>query len=205
MSIKKWLKHNLYSQALNGSERIDLVGGTDLNESLITPSNAGLQIDRIPRPWSISKINSILIDAKAQPSAATFIAARQARHQLSLFWITTPVDLIEELYQSKLGSLQRALLEHPLLSSDLSNDEKIWRRKLIDRRRDPIYSNQIINQALALMIYRKPGTFKLKEATSILPQVILEDYIYYCDKSLRSKLNRKAGLLGPAKQKPIET
>ena len=199
MSIKKWLKHNLYSQNLNDSKRIDLVGASDLNEQPVTPNNAGLQIDRIPRPWSISKINSILIDAKAQPSAATFLAARQARYQLSLFWITTPIDLIEELYQIKLGSLQRTLLEHPLLSSDLSNDEKTWKKMLINRRKDPIYSSQIISQALALMLYRKPGTFKLKEATSIFPQAILEDYIYYCDKSLRSKLNRKAGLLGPAK------
>lgn len=198
MSIKKWLKNNLYSQTLNNSERIDLVGILDEKQQLITPKNAGLQLDRIPRPWSVSRINSILNDAKLQPSAATFLAARQARHQLSLFWITTPVDLIEDLYQSKLGSLQRALLEHPLLSSDLCNDEKTWRKMLLHRTKDPTHSSQI-NRALALMIYRKPGTFKLKEAASIFPQVILEDYIYYCDKSLRSKLNRRAGLLGPAK------
>ena len=199
MSIKKWLKNNLYSQSLIHPERADLLGNLSENEQPRTPNSAGLQIDRIPRPWSISKINSILIDAKAQPSAATFLAARQARHQLSLFWITTPVDLIEELYQSKLGSLQRALLEHPLLHSDLSNDEKNWRKMLLSKKKDPTYSIQIINQALALMIYRKPGAFKLKEAASIFPQVILEDYIYYCDKGLRSKLNRRAGLLGPAK------
>ena len=173
---------------MNDSERVDLVGSSDLNKQPVTPNSAGLQIDRIPRPWSISKINSILVDAKAQPSATTFLAARQARHQLSLFWITTPVDMIEELYQSKLGSLQRTLLEHPLLSSDLSNDEKTWRKMLINRRKDPTYSSQIISQALALMLYRRPGTFKLKEAVLIFPQGILEDYIYYCDKSLRSKL-----------------
>ena len=199
MSIKKWLKHNLYIQTPNHSERVDLVGRSDEKTQPVTPQSAGLQFDRIPRPWSISKLNSILIDAKVQPSAATFLAARQARHQLSLFWITTPVDLVEELYNSKLGSLQRTLLEHPLLLSDLSNDEKAWRKMLMKRRKDPMHSSQIINQALALMIYRKPGTFKLNEAASIFPQVILEDYIYYCDKNLRSKLNRKAGLLGPAK------
>ena len=74
---------------------------------------------------------------------------------------------------------------------------------LLKRRKDPMHSSQIINQALALMIYRKPGTFKLNEAASIFPQVILEDYIYYCDKNLRSKLNRKAGLLAPAKKPTI--
>ena len=199
MSIKKWIKHNLYSRDLNNSGRVDLVGCNELNEKIVTPTSAGLQIDRIPQPWSISKINSIFIDAKAQPSTATFLAARQARYQLSLFWITTPVDLIEELYQHKLGSLQRVLLEHPLLFHDLSNDEKTWRKMLINRKKDPRYSSQIISQALALMLYRKPGAFKLKDASSIFPQAILEDYIYYCDKSLRSKLNRKAGLLSPAK------
>ena len=127
MSIKKWLKHNLYIQTPNHSERVYLVGRSDENIQPITPYNAGPQFDRIPRRWSISKINSILIDAKVQPSAATFLAARQARHQLLLFWVATPVDLFEELYNSKLGSLQRTLLEHPLLLSNLSNDEKAWR------------------------------------------------------------------------------
>ena len=198
MSIKQWLKHNFHSQSLNDSKRVDLVGDSALNVQPATPNNAGLKIDQPPQPWSISKINSILIDARTQPSTATFLAARQARYQLSLFWITAPVDIIEELYQSKLGSLQRAVLEHPLLSSNLASDEKTWRKILLNRRKDPRYTSQIINQSLALMIYRKPGAFKLKDAPSIFPQSILEDYIYYCDKSLRSKLNRKAGLLGPA-------
>ena len=200
MSIKNWLKNNLRSQAPNDYQRVNLVEVSDKNKQPKTPKNAGLQLDRIPRPWSVSKINSILNDAKLQPSAATFLAARQARYQLSLFWITTPVDLVEDFYQSKLGSLQRSLLEHPLLYSDLSNDEKAWRKMLLNKRNDPTTSSQIINRALALMIYRKPGTFKLKDAASILPQIVLEDYIYYCDKSLRSKLNRRAGLLSPAKQ-----
>ena len=127
MSIKKWLKHNLYIQALNHSEKVDLVGHSDENNQPVTPQSAGLQFDRIPRQWSISKINSILNDAKVQPSAATFLAARQARHQLSLFWVAITVDPFEELYNSKLGALQRTLLEHPLLLSDLSNDEKARR------------------------------------------------------------------------------
>ena len=199
MSVKSWLKKNLVKQGSGEAAHIDLLGTDETQPK--TPNNAGIQFTLIPRPWAINKIKSILNDAKLQPTEASFLAARQARHQLSLFWLTTPVDMVEVLYQEKLGSLHRKIMEHPILKASLCKDEKQWRKILIEHRNNNQDSSQMTNLSLALMLYRKPGTFRLKKAELILPKIILEDYIYYCDKSLRDKLKRPAGLLNPAKAK----
>ena len=149
-------------------------------------------------PWSVARLESLFRDADKLPSNSSFQAARVARHRLSQFWLTAPVDQLEVLYASPLGALQRMLLEGPLPHQPLAEDERQWRELLGERMVQPAQRSRLMNLLLALMPYTSPGKFKLAEADILLPEWLLHDYAGHCDPALKLRLEGPAGYLNPA-------
>ena len=165
-----------------------------------TPKKAGITLESIGSPWSIRKIEIILKDSINFPSEETFRASRHARHRLSQFWLNAPVDLVEPLYTGRMGKLQRLFLTSSLINQDLCEDERDWRQYMRDEKNKSERSRQSINFILAIMLYRKPLTFRVKQPKTNIPEWLIDDYLDFCEPDLKSVLRGPAGLLQPGHQ-----
>ena len=178
------------------SAQVDLVNPRA--ETVPVPRRVGLDRLQLSQSWSIARLTRLFEEAAHQPSESTLQAARVARHRLSAFWISAPVDHLEQLYEGELGALQQLLLEGPLVRQGLSLDEQAWAEKLHALLGDQEQQSRQINILLALLPYTQPGQLSLQNPVENLPEWLLSDYVSYCDPELASRLHQPAGLLKPS-------
>ena len=181
-----------------GSPRVDLVDPGDVQ--LPVPKRIGLASIELPQPWSVARLSALFREAAHQPSASTLQAARIARHRLSCFWVSAPVDQLEILYGSDLGALQVLLLDGPLVRQGLAQDEQQWADRLRGLIAAPEQQSRQLNLLLALIPYTQPGELSLANPLELLPAWLLPDYIGYCQPELQAELNQPAGLLEPSRE-----
>ena len=197
MGLRGWVRQQLSgSSPFFTSARVDLVEPRD--SPVPVPKRVGLGRWQPVQPWSIARLTSLFREAAHQPSASTLQAARVARHRLSSFWISAPVDHLQHLYEGNLGSLQQLLLENPLTRQGLAQDEQSWVKQLHDLLGDPEQQFCHLNVVLALLPYTKPGQLSLPKPLETLPDWLLPDYINYAEPQLASERNQPAGLLNPS-------
>jgi hypothetical protein len=194
MGLRTWLKQRLGLR--NQSFALDLVAPAVV--SFPPPTRLGLNLTIPEQPWSVARLVGLFHDAKIHPSLESLKAARVARHRLSLFWMTAPVDQLEMLYSGVIGDLQRQQLEGPLVHQELASDEHQWRDQLAQRMVNPQERSRHLNLLLALMPYSKPGGLSVDDALNVLPTWLLKDYVVYCEPSLKHQLEGPAGYLAPA-------
>ena len=168
--------------------------------TITTPKRAGLASMAIPRPWSVARLQALFMAMEDQPSVSSDLAARIARHQLSRFWLASPVDQLDKLYGGPFGDLQRLQLSGALVHQDLAVDEKQWRDQLLNRLEDPACAAERINLLLALMPYTRPRKLSVTDPLKTLPDWLLNDYCVYCEPDLVAPV----GLLEPADQHNAE-
>ena len=194
MGLRTWVKQQLGMAPV--PDAIDLLGPPPI--SIPVPKRVGLELSLPDRSWSVARLHALFRDAAQLPSPSSLQAARVARHRLSQFWLTAPVDQLELLYASPLGDLQRMLLEGQLPRQPLAEDERQWRELLAERMVQPEQHSRLLNLLLALMPYTSPDKFKLSQAETLLPDWLLLDYAVHCDPALRLRLEGPAGYLNPA-------
>ena len=180
------------------SSRVDLVEPS--NVVLPVPNRIGLASVELPQPWSVARLSALFREAAHQPSPSTLEAARIARHRLSCFWASAPVDQLESFYGSELGRLQALLLEGPLVRQGLAQDEQQWADRLRGLIAAPEHQSRQLNLLLALIPYTQPGELSLANPLELLPAWLLPDYIGYCQPELQAELNQPAGLLEPSRE-----
>lgn len=200
MGLRTWLKQRL--GLIDQSFDVDLVAPTVV--SLPAPARVGLKLAIPEQPWSVARLSGLFRDAKLQPSTDSLQAARVARHRLSLFWMTAPVDQLEALYSGAIGDLQRQQLEGPLVHQELASDERQWRAQLAKCMVNPKDRSRHLNVLLALMPYSKPGGLSVDDALNALPTWLLRDYVVYCEPSLKHQLEGPAGYLAAATTAVVE-
>ena len=194
MGLRTWVKQQL--GIATPPSTVDLLGAAP--QAIDVPKRLGLDLTVPDRSWSVARLEALFRDAEQLPSASSLQAARVARHRLSQFWLTAPVDQLEVLYASPLGALQRMLLQGPLPHQPLAEDERQWRESLGERMVQPAQRSRLLNLLLALMPYTSPDKFKLAEADILLPEWLLHDYAAHCDPALKLRLEGPAGYLNPA-------
>ena len=167
--------------------------------SVPVPKQIGLNSVELPQPWSVARLSALFREAAHQPSTSTLEAARIARHRLSCFWASAPVDQLESFYGSDLGELQALLLDGPLVRQGLAQDEQQWADRLRGLMAAPEQQSQQLNLLLALIPYTQPGELSLVNPLETLPAWLLPDYIGYCQPELEAELNQPAGLLEPGR------
>ncbi|QNJ13110.1 hypothetical protein SynA18461_00455 [Synechococcus sp. A18-46.1] len=195
MGLRSWFRRQLSGELT----RIDLV--TPARVRLKPPARAGLDALVIPAPWSVARLQALFEALAHQPSTESDQAARQARHQLSKFWLAAPVDQLQELYEGDIGDLQRLQMTGPLVQQDLAADEIRWRDQLLQRLKDPTRAAERVNLLLALMPYTQPRKLSVADPLSTLPDWLLNDYCVYCEPDLAAPV----GLLEPAQPQTPET
>ncbi len=195
MGLRTWLRQRLGRHSV---ESIDLLGQVALQ--VPAPERLGISLAMPAQPWSVSRLEGLFREASLQPTALSLKAARLARHRLAVFWLSAPVDQLEELYAGGIGDLQRQQLNCGLGQQMLSSDEKIWRDQLAAEMVKPEAVSSQLNVILALMPYTKPGKLKLADPIHALPNWLLADYVAYCAPELKHELEGPAGLLEPASE-----
>lgn len=205
-TLRRWLKARLGLSSTPGQEPapqvIDLLEESPVQ--LEAPALAGINPEVLQKPWSVSRLTGIFRNLQRMPTPATVQAGRQARHCLSSFWLTAPVDQLETLYAGAIGDLQRQQLEGPLPNQPLAEDEQRWRDGLLARLMEPEQASQRLNLLLAVMPYFAPRNLSVEDPINKLPQWLLRDYVVYCEPELRYQLDGPAGLIGPAEQAQAE-
>jgi hypothetical protein len=143
-------------------------------------------------------LGSIFAELAANPTFELATEARKARHCLSKFWLSAPVDQLEILYRSPIGQSYRALVTGPLPSQNLERSEQEWRDGLARRLIEDFDRPEKTNLLLAVMPYFDRGKMRVANPLQQIPQWLLADYAALCDPALQQRLQRPVGLLGPA-------
>ena len=196
MGVRRWLQNHLVPATASRSAALDLL--SESPDQISLPALAGIDLAASVRPWSVTRLESIMQEAALHPSALTLQAARQARHCLSVFWLAAPTDQLEELYASAIGDLQRLQLAGSLVRQELARDEQRWCDQLAEQLNSPGQRPRHLNLLLALMPYTRPGKLALSNPLNRLPNWLLGDYIGYCEPALEEKLQEPVGLLEAA-------
>ena len=133
--------------------------------------------------WSASELLVVLGQPADRPDQESNRLARQARHRLSLFWLASPGDLLEQLYASDLGEAQRLCIRHPQLEGPLLADEQLWRQQLQALLQASVGQATFLSYWLALMPYLKVGELRLDQPETVLPSWLLDDYRLLCEQN----------------------
>ena len=201
MGLRRWLLQTLAPQTTSPLSSLDLLSGQAGRVEL--PDLAGIDRSGAVRPWSVARLEAIFREAAVHPSPGTLQVARQARHCLSVFWLSAPSDQLELLYGSAIGALQRLQLEGPLVHQVLARDEQAWRDQLQEQLDDPEQKPRQFNLLLALMPYTRPGQMRVASPQETLPDWLLPDYADYCDPDL--PLQEPVALLEAASESAPES
>ena len=133
--------------------------------------------------WSASELLVVLGQPADRPDQESNRLARQARHRLSLFWLASPGDLLEQLYASDLGEAQRLCIRNPQLEGPLLVDEQLWRQQLQALLQASVGQATFLSYWLALMPYLKVGELRLDQPETVLPSWLLDDYRLLCEQN----------------------
>ena len=182
MGLRRWLLETLAPPSEVSAPTLDLLSGP--TEQFQLPSLAGIDRSGVVRPWSVARLETIFRDASLNPTSATLQAARQARHCLSVFWLSAPSDQLELLYGSAIGALHKLQLEGPLVHQELARDEQAWCDQLQQQFDDPKQKPRHCNLLLALMPYTRPRQMRVASPLDALPDWLLPDYASYCEPDL---------------------
>jgi hypothetical protein len=177
----------------------------DDEPQVMVPPPPRLGITAAPEalPWTITRLERIVRRANAQPrDAQLMLEARHARHMLSRFWLSAPLDLLEDLYAGPIGQVYRLLLLGILPSQPLAADEEAWRVGLAERLVARFDSAERLNLLLAVMPYCRRGRMRLVNPGESLPSWLLTDYASCFDTELAEQLDRPIALLEQAGARP---
>ena len=135
--------------------------------------------------WSASELVVVLGKAAERSDQQSDRWARLARHRLSLFWLASPADLLQQLYATDLGEAQRLCVKNPLLNAPLLDDEQLWRQQLQALLQASVGQATFLSYWLALMPYLKVGELRLDRSEEVLPSWLLDDYRLLCEPNQR--------------------
>lgn len=190
----------LWSRLFGSAARASFAPSDD--RSLVDTPRRPSSIGRGPAlqvtPWSAVRLGGIFAELAANPSPDVLTEARKARHCLSRFWLSAPVDQLEILYRSPIGQSFRALVSGPLPTQPLERSEQEWRDGLARRLMEDFDRPETTNLLLAVMPYFDRGKMRVANPLQQIPQWLLADYAALFDPALQQRLQRPVGLLGPA-------
>jgi hypothetical protein len=192
-SLRGWLRERLGRKP---AQAVNLVARPEVQ--VAPPARLGLNVSVQVRPWSVARLASIFREAERFPAEESLRQARHARHCLSSFWLSAPIDQLKSLYDGEIGELQRNVLTSCLPVQPLAADELEWRDQLSQQLHQQWDAPERVNLLLALMPFFAPGGMKVEQAQEQVPDWLLKDYASYCDPLLSARLQQPVGFLQPS-------
>jgi predicted O-linked N-acetylglucosamine transferase (SPINDLY family)/glycosyltransferase involved in cell wall biosynthesis/predicted SAM-dependent methyltransferase len=168
------LPHWLISDYKNIFETGIVTGNQDVTEE---KSTYLLQVQYMTSPLFLNQllgtINLYRIDSSDQ---GVVMELRQLRKQLADFWILTPPEKLQSLYQSDLNKAYYALLRSGIVKESMLEAEKTFFTSLITEVSKGMTESNSMNYLLAILLYCRPGQLKVQDANTSLPPWFLSDY-----------------------------
>lgn len=133
------------------------------------------QIDSLDQPF-LNQLAGCVNLYQIDPSAQSVVTdLRQIRKRLSEFWLTVPPEQLESLYQSQVGKGYQTLLTSGIQNEPMTESEQVFLQQLTLISKGLVHP-KAINSLLAAMLYFPPGTMRVPDARSRLPQWLIGDY-----------------------------
>lgn len=166
------------------------------------PRRSATRLGGIPQitPWSTSRLVGIFQEWSRNPTYGSLMEARLARQCLSQFWLSAPVDQLEDLYTSAIGESYRVLLACGLAREALLPQEQGWKTVLSERLSTAFERPETTNVLLSAMPYFAPGKMRVADPLQQVPAWLQEDYARLFDPALLQAVIRPTALLNPAGQ-----
>lgn len=160
------------------------------------PGTIPMEMDRRPQitPWSAARLGTIFMDFAHEATPTRLAEARLARQCLSKFWLSAPIDALELLYGSAVGTCYRQMIGSELASQPLLRDEEAWRDHLSERLFSGFERPEMANILLAVMPYFRRGKMKVRNCEQSLPPWLLEDYASLFEPELLPRLRQPTPL-----------
>jgi FkbM family methyltransferase len=117
-------------------------------------------------------VNLYRIDSS---DASVVLELRQLRRQLADFWLTIPPEKLATFYQGEVRKGYQAILGCGLQAEAMTEAEQQFLQQLTDISKGLVHP-QAINALLGAMLYFVPGTMRVPDANTRLPQWLFDDY-----------------------------
>ncbi len=110
------------------------------------------------------------------PTEASIVAElHELRHQLAQFWLDLPAENLECVYKTEVGKRYKALLESGFQKETILDRDRPFLQELTKLAADSTHL-QSLKAMLGAMLYYAPGTMKVQNARTRLPEWLVEDY-----------------------------
>ncbi|KPQ39984.1 MAG: putative O-linked N-acetylglucosamine transferase, SPINDLY family [Phormidium sp. OSCR] len=141
-----------------------------------TPSAAvGATAPQAFAPNFLQDLEAALNQYSADTSNADIILKlRNLRHQLILTLASQPLEAVAQQYRGEFGRVYKKLLRSGFQKQPLADIEVQTRAKLSEAWKNR--HHQAVNAMMGLFLYFPPGTMKIQEPTTRLPNWLLPDY-----------------------------
>lgn len=201
MSLRKRIWNRLVGPSDAPAWESSLPAGSPLREPETTGKSPGV----LPpiTPWSAARVAAIFQQFGQNPTQQHLVEAQGARHCLSRFWLSAPVDQLEFLYRSPIGQCYRMLISGPMSNQPLLPEEERWKAELSQRMLSRFDRPETFNLMLAAIPYFPRGAMRIADPLHQIPRWFLPDYASLFDPSLLQRLRQPAGLLGPSGGVPV--
>ncbi|MEA5443882.1 hypothetical protein [Cyanobium gracile] len=152
--------------------------GVSLDTLVSDPGTTPLEMARRPQitPWSTARLGTIFMDFAHEATPTRVAEARLARQCLSQFWLSAPIDALELLYGSAVGTCYRQMISTELASQPLLRDEEAWKDYLSQRLFSGFERPEMANILLAVLPYFGRGKMKVRNCEQNVPAWLLQDY-----------------------------
>ncbi len=117
-------------------------------------------------------VNLYRIDSSDE---SVVLELRQLRRQLADFWLTIPPEKLATFYQGEVRKGYQAILGCGLQAEAMTEAEQQILQQLTDISKGLVHP-QAINALLGAMLYFVPGTMRVPDANTRLPQWLFDDY-----------------------------
>ncbi len=107
-------------------------------------------------------------------NAEVILQLRNLRHQLILKLASHPLETVAQAYSGELGRVYKKLLRSGFQKQPLADIEVQTRQQLSEAWKNR--HAQDVNAMMGLFLYFPPGTLKIQEPTTRLPDWLLADY-----------------------------
>ncbi len=117
-------------------------------------------------------VNLYRIDSSDE---SVVLELRQLRRQLADFWLTIPPEKLATFYQGEVRKGYQAILGCGLQAEAMTEAEQQFLQQLTGISKGLVHP-QAINALLGAMLYFVPGTMRVPDANTRLPQWLFDDY-----------------------------
>jgi FkbM family methyltransferase len=120
----------------------------------------------------LGSVNLYRIDSS---DVSVVLELRQLRRQLADFWLTIPPEKLATFYQGEVRKAYQTILGCGLQAESMTEAEQQFLQHLTKISTGLVHP-QAINALLGAMLYFVPGTMRVPDANTRLPQWLIEDY-----------------------------